>query len=326
MAFEQVRGNETVKALLRHTLASGRVGHAYILEGIRGVGRMTMARAFAGALLGTDKPESHPDFAVVTNQLYDPSRKQENVLVDTIRSMKRDVYIRPYAGERKLYVIPRADTMQAPAQNSLLKEFEEPPGYCSIILLAENANAFLPTILSRALVLRLHPLEHSQVAAFLTEERGIPPERAAQLAVLSGGAIGKALDMLEDDEVFALREETLGHMLAMMDGNYKTMYDFIRFMKQNRGSADFILEILLSWSRDLMHLKLGGGQFAVINADKEEQLRAFCGRLTRTAAFRFSEITVKYRCIIGQNANYPVAVLCMATEYWEEIHGRDHRS
>ncbi|MEE1012779.1 MAG: hypothetical protein U0L92_00485 [Clostridia bacterium] len=322
MAFEELRGNESVKALLTHTLSAERVGHAYIIEGGKGMGKMTLAKAFAGAILGTDNPDSHPDFAVVTNQRYDSSKKQETVLVDTIRSMKKDVYIRPYAGERKVYVIPKADTMQAPAQNSLLKVFEEPPEYCTILLLAENANAFLPTILSRAVQLRLHPVSRQEAEGYLMEQKGLSQAEAMRLAVMGGGCIGKALELLEDADTIALREEVLRRVFALGKGSHRDLYDFIRFMKQNRAESVLLLEILLSWSRDVMYGKLGG---AISNEDKAEEIRSFCNLIPRQSAARFSEITMKYQRMIAQNVNYPIAVLCMATEYWEEIHDRNHR-
>ncbi len=323
MAFEQILGNETVKALLRHTLTSKRIGHAYIIEGAKGMGKLTLAKAFAGAVLGTDNPDAHPDFAVITNQRFDPAKKQETVLVDTIRNMKKDVYIRPYLGERKVYVIPKADTMQAPAQNSLLKVFEEPPEYCTILLLAENANAFLPTILSRAVLLRMQPVETSLIAKFLKEREALSADKASQLAVMSGGSVGKALALLSDTEGFALREELFDKILALGKGTYRDLYDFIRFMKQNRAESVLLFELLLSWSRDVMYSKLGG---PVNNKDKEPQMKDFCQEIPRQSAARFSEITMKYQRMIAQNVNYPIAVLLMATEYWEEIHDRNHRS
>lgn len=326
MSLEELKGNEAVKTRLRHTLETGRIGHAYIFEGIRGSGKMMTAKAFAAGILHTEHPESHPDFAVVTNQLYDPSKKQENVLVDTIRSMKRDVYIRPYAGERKVYVVPRADTMQASAQNSLLKVFEEPPEYCTILLLAENANAFLPTILSRAQILRLHPAGRQLTEEYLKEQKGMDSARAGQLAVMSGGVIGKALQLAQDDSVIALRQETMTKMAAMAEGNARDLYEFVRFLKQHKADAAFILEMLLSFSRDIAHRKLCGNKAEIVNADQAEVIEAFSRRLSRKAAARFCEITMLYRSMIGQNVNYPAAVHCMALEYWEEIHGRNHRS
>ncbi len=326
MSLDTVIGNEPVKALLGQGLQSQRIGHAYILEGKRGVGRMTMAKAFAAQLLQTQDPETHPDFIVVTNQRYDPSKKQETLLVDTIRSMKRDIYIRPYAGQRKVYVLPHADTMQAPAQNSLLKVFEDPPPYCVIILLAENANGFLPTILSRAPVLRMRTLTAEQVEKFLIEQRQIPPKKAEQLAVLSGGAIGRALELLEDEKAIALREETLQRLLAMCGGTYREMYDFVRFCRENRTDIALILEVLLSWNQDVLHQKLRLSNLQIINGDKPKELSEFCGQITREAALRMNDSTIKYQKMIEQNVNYSAAILCMALEYWEEIHGRDYRS
>ncbi len=324
--FSEIVGNDGAKSLLSHSLRSGRIGHAYIIEGPRGIGRMMLAKAFAGELLKTEKPESHPDFSVVTNQLYDPSKKQEAVLVDTIRAMKKDVYIRPYAGGRKVYVIPKADTMLATAQNSLLKVFEEPPAYCTILLLAENANSFLPTILSRAQVLRLHPLTVEQVAEYMTEKRGLPREKAVALAVMSGGTIGKALQLMEDETAAELREELFSGLERLVDGTNRDLYDLVRFLKQNRGQIDFLMEVLLSWSGDLLHYKLCGDAKAVMNGDKIPLLQKFCSRVSRPAISRFGEITVKYGSMIKRNANYPIAILCMVTEYWEEIHGRNYRS
>ncbi len=324
MAFQKIRGNETVKDLLTHMLSVGRVGHAYIIEGAKGTGKMTLAKAFAGTLLGTEKPESHPDYKVVTNTLYDPTKKTDTVLVDTIRSMKKDVYIRPYQGERKVYIIPKADSMLAPAQNSLLKVFEEPPAYCTIVLLAENANSFLPTILSRAVLLRMHPVSREEVTRYLIEEKGLSEEEAMLPAVMSGGSIGKALEMLEDTDAAALREEVLTKVLKLGTGTYRDLYELIRLMKQNRTDSVLLFEVLLSWSKDLMALKLGSG--VVANRDKKEELHRFCTLIPRHSVARFAEITMKYQRMITQNANYPIAVLCMATEYWEEIHDRNHRS
>ncbi len=326
MSLNNVIGNETARNLLGQALKTDRIGHAYIIEGNRGTGRMTLAKAFAAELLGAETPETHPDFTIVTNQWYDPIKKQENVLIETVRAMKKDAYIRPYAGEKKVYIMPMADSMQAPAQNSLLKVLEEPPAYCVILLLAENANAFLPTILSRAQVLRTQPVLAEQVEKFLIENRQIAKNKAGQLAILSGGAIGKALELLEDEEATELREETLKHFSAILDGTYKELYDFVKFLKQNKADISLILEVLLSWGRDVMNRKLRLLDIPLINGDKEKELERFSHKLPRESALRLNEITVRYQKMIEQNVNYSAAVLCMVTEYWEEIHGRNTRS
>ena len=326
MSLDAVVGNEAVKRMLKLALDSGRVGHAYIIEGKKGTGRMTLAKAFASMVLKTENLENHPDFVIATNQRYDVEKKKEGLAIQAVRGMKADMYIKPYLDGKKVYVIPQADLMEAAAQNSLLKVFEEPPEYGMILMIAENANEFLPTILSRATLLRTQLLSAEKVTEYLVQEKGIPADRAKQLAILSGGAIGRALDLLEDETVIALREETLRRFLVMVGGTYQDMFDFVNFLKKGKSNISMILEFLLSWCRDVLYRKLQMKEIPITNIDKEKELTEFCGKLPRTAALQLSEIVVKYQKMIEQNVNYSVAVLCMATEFWEEIHGRNYRS
>lgn len=330
MRWQSIVGHEKVKQLLRGSIESGHISHAYIFEGPSGVGRLTTAKAFAEEIVGLSggfNPENHPDIIVVTNELYNSSKKQANILVDTIRSMKADVYIKPYMSERKVYIIPNADSMLSPAQNSLLKVFEEPPEYCTIILIAQNSNTLLPTILSRASLIRFLSLETKEVEKYLKEKRGIEDTLAKSISAMSGGSIGEAVTLSENDEASALRAEVIAHLIKMYESGYRPLYDFIKFLKQKKASIKLILNIMASWSSDIMHLKFGLAEGeSVLNADKQVELKEAADRITREAAFRFEEIVAKYSLEIARNTNYPIAIHCMAMEYWEEIHGRNYRS
>ena len=141
--MNNIVGHSDAKRLLYNIAGSGHISHAYIFEGPDGVGRLTLAKAFAKMLVGGAdgiSADSHPDIIVVTNELYNQSKASKSLSVDTIRAMKADVYIKPYKADKKIYIIPKADTMLDTAQNSLLKVLEEPPEYCVIILITENAN------------------------------------------------------------------------------------------------------------------------------------------------------------------------------------------
>lgn len=329
MKMQDIIGHSAAKQQLCDSADCGHISHAYIFEGPSGVGRLSLAKAFAERIAGCQRDvniENNPDIIVVTNELYDSSKKKKSVSIDTIRSMKADVYIKPYMSERKVYIIPKADSMQTPAQNSLLKVFEEPPEYCTIILIVSNSAALLPTILSRATLLRLQPLDVDDVENYLKEKRNIEGERAKSLSIMSGGSIGKALMLSEDEEITALRTEIIGHMVAICESGYKPLYDFIKFLKQNKAAISVILDIMLGWSSDIVQIKIAGDAELVLNTDKKAELSKVCSRITREAAFRFEEIVAKYSLAITRNANYPIAVQCMATEYWEEIHGRNYRS
>ena len=326
MYFDAIIGHDRIKASLETAIASGHIGHAYIFEGPKGVGRQSMANAFAHAVTES-RVEHHPDIITVTNQLYDPDKKQTNLLVDTIRGMKKDIYIKPYQADHKFYIVPRADTMNIEAQNSLLKVFEEPPGYCTIILITENANTFLQTILSRAALVRFQSLAPALVEDYLVRQ-GLDSAAAKLKAVMSGGSIGKALELMENEDADTLRSETIRHVSALCGSEYRNLYDFVKFLKANKAELKFILAVLSSWFVDVQRKKQfgAGTENFLVNVDKLDELNDFCGRVTREAAFAFLEITTKYEKVFDTNANYPVAVLCMAMEYWEEIHGRNYRS
>lgn len=327
MGMEAVIGHENVKRFLESSVNGGRIGHAYIFEGASGIGRLSLAKAFAEKIVGCADADSSPDIIVVTNSLYDSSKKQANVLVDTIRKMKADVYIRPYRSDRKVYIVPNADSMQDAAQNSLLKVFEEPPEYCTIILIVQNSNSMLQTIRSRAVLVRLHPLPVKSVEQYLTKVKGLSAENAAALAVMSGGSIGRALTLSEDSDAAGLRGEVIDHLVSIIGSGARPLYDFIKFLKQNKTSIGLIIEVMSGWSSDVLHIKTGGDVSGdILNTDKAAELEKFCRAVTREAALRFEEIVTKYSLAIGRNANYPIAVQCMATEYWEEIHGRNYRS
>ncbi len=328
MGMNGVIGHTDVKKILQESINCGKISHAYIFEGMSGVGRLSLAKAFAEEIAGADKKysaENNPDITVVTNELYDSQKTQKNILVDTIRAMKSDVYIKPYLSQRKIYIIPNADSMQPTAQNSLLKVFEEPPEYCTIILIAENANSLLQTIRSRAVLVKFHPLDRSDVEKYLIEEKNTDAETAKTISVMSGGSIGRALLLLEDGDAAELRNDVIMHLMNMCKGGHIALYDFIKFLKQNKTSFGLISEIMAEWSSDILHLKYDGN-CDIINADKGDDLKKFASAVTKQAAYNFGEIIIKYTLAVKRNANYPIAVQCMATEYWEEINGRNYRS
>ena len=109
MLISDIFGHERVKDVLYRAHSENRIGHAYIFEGPEGVGRLTMAKAFANLLVCTDinggnvcqkckacsmaDSGNHPDIRIITNQLYDESKKSKDILVDTVRNMKQEIYI-----------------------------------------------------------------------------------------------------------------------------------------------------------------------------------------------------------------------------------------
>lgn len=321
---DRIYGHENVKSVLNAALRSGRIGHAYIFSGPAGVGKYTTAQAFAKKIVGTDFKE-HPDIITVTNEWCGVESKSGALLVDTVKEMRRDIYIRPYSSGRKVYIVPRADSMLAAAQNSILKVFEEPPLYCTIILLAENSSKLLPTILSRANEIRFSPLPEKVVADYLNEVSGLPEDEAALKAVMSGGSIGAALSLLGSDGADDIRNRTISYATNLVSGENRVIFDFAKFLKSEQSNIDFIFSVLKSFFSDFAHLKFGLAD-RIVNTDKTEDMKKLSRAATKRAAVQFTDITLKYERVVKSNANFRIAMFCMVCEYWEEIHGRNYRS
>ena len=156
-------GNEGLRQRL--AAAGNHLSHCYILEGPKGSGKHTLAGLLSAAMECEEQnvpccqcsacrsvlKNEHPDVITVDSDTA-------TVPIRLIRDMQADAYIKPNQGRRKVYVIPRAGDMQAPAQNALLKLLEEPPEYCAFLLLTDTADKLLETVRSRAVTLTLSPL------------------------------------------------------------------------------------------------------------------------------------------------------------------------
>ncbi len=140
-----------------------RIPHAFIVHGGNTAQRRSVSITAAKIL----ECEKTPDIcencyhcrAISSDNHPDVSRVQpekRNLSIDEVRAIKEKMYMKPYCGKYRIFII-ETDWMQAPAANSLLKILEEPPEYGIMIVLARNNKNFLPTIVSRAINLRINP-------------------------------------------------------------------------------------------------------------------------------------------------------------------------
>ena len=205
--FQNIIGHEQNIEHLEKAIAEGMVSHAYIFNGEEGIGKMTVAKAFAKALLCEQKNScghcqsciqidsmNHPDVIYVTHE-------KSVITVDDIRDqVNHTIAVKPYSSEYKIYIIDEADKMNVMAQNALLKTIEEPPEYAVIILLADNKDTFLETIRSRCIQLNFGPLKEEQVRDYIRKHYGENNSKEDLAAAYSMGNIGKAIKVMESQE------------------------------------------------------------------------------------------------------------------------------
>lgn len=207
MGWEALAGNPAIKERLAVQSRGRGLSHAYILSGPPGSGKRTLASLLSAAMVCTGpeprpcgtcpacrKAEAgiHPDIIPVEGE------KGKDLTVAQIRQMRADAYIRPNEGARKVYQILSAGTMNASAQNTMLKLLEEGPPYAAFLLLAESADELLPTVRSRCEVLRLAPVDRREGEVWLRARfPQLPAEETAAAALRCGGILGRAVAELD---------------------------------------------------------------------------------------------------------------------------------
>ena len=162
---------------------------------------------------------NQPDIITITHS-------KNSIGVEEIRRMRADLQIKPYSSPHKIYLIPDAEKLTVQAQNALLKTLEEPPEYAVIILIANGLVSFLPTVLSRCVVLQTRAVEEAQIAQFLQKEKELPKEQAQILARFAGGNPGQALLLTDDQEFLELRDTTVDFLAHLGNADAVKVSEF----------------------------------------------------------------------------------------------------
>src|SRR5438046_8101458 len=144
---------------------------------------------------------------------------QQELRVESIREMQRTVGLSPHSGRWKIFIIGDADKMNEEAANCLLKTLEEPPAHTILLLIAADESRLLPTIYSRCIHVPLRALSRKAISDALIEFWHADPEKAEQLAALSGGRLGWAVAMLERRGRMEQRSQALEDLVLLANAN-----------------------------------------------------------------------------------------------------------
>jgi len=203
--FDAISEQLEAKRLLSAALADG-PAHAYLLHGPPGVGKRDLALLFAAELLGEHarvERRSHPD-------LYVLEPLGDQIRIDDIRELRRDLHMRPFEADRRVYLVFGADTMNEDAADALLKDLEEPPPYAVIVLVASDLGPLPETILSRCQLVPFRRLSERAVReALRSRAPELADEELTTLARVAAGRLDRAARLL-DPAAAQQREALLG--------------------------------------------------------------------------------------------------------------------
>jgi DNA polymerase-3 subunit delta' len=192
-SFDTFPEQEEAKRLLEAALAEG-PAHAYLFHGPRGAGKRRAALAFAGELLGDlgrVARRAHPD-------LYVLEPLGDQIRIDPIRDLRRDLHMRPFEAGRRVYLVFGAHLLGEEAADALLKDLEEPPEYAVIVLVADELGPLPPTIVSRCQRIPFRRLSLAAIRAYLGS-RGVAGGELEALARVAGGRLDRAERLLDPE-------------------------------------------------------------------------------------------------------------------------------
>ena len=316
--FSEILGHEQIIEHLQNAIKLQKVSHAYILDGEEGAGKNMLARAFAQTLQcerGGTEPcgECHsckqamsgnqPDIITVTHE------KPTSIGVEDIRGqLCGDIQIKPYSSPYKIYIVDEAEKMTVQAQNALLKTIEEPPAYGVIMLLTTNADAFLPTILSRCVTLKLRPVKSEIIRPYLMEKYHIPDYQAEVCTAFARGNVGKA-ERLAQSEQFAELKSHLLHLLRhLRDMEVYELTEAVRSASEYKTEINDYLDLMALWFRDVLLFKATRQIDGLVFAEEINAISAQAQKSSYEGLERILKALEKAKVRLNANVNFELTM------------------
>ncbi|MCL2871857.1 MAG: DNA polymerase III subunit gamma/tau [Betaproteobacteria bacterium] len=249
--FAELVGQSHVVTALQNALTRGRVHHAYLLTGTRGVGKTTLARILAKSLNCEQGVTATPCGQCAACVAIDEGRfvdlleldAASNTGIDNMREILDNARYAPTSGRYKVYLIDEVHMLSKAAFNSMLKTLEEPPEHVKFVLATTDPQKIPVTVLSRCLQFSLKPLPAEQVKARLAyildaEKIAFDDGGLTQIARAARGSLRDALSLLDQAIAYgagSVQETQVRAMLGTVDRDY--VYRLVEALAARDGAA-----------------------------------------------------------------------------------------
>jgi len=215
-------------------------------------------------------------------------------------------------GQYRVAVILAADKMREEGANAFLKLLEEPGKRSVFLLLTHRIDHLLPTILSRCQQIRFDALESPVIERALMD-RGAEPAMAAMLARMSGGSLRRAIAMVSDEDVMAVRDAVLQFLRQSYVGKGDSVVSLVdRLARPGREGVKFQLDLLLGILRDLLILQQAGNTDLVVNIDQIDTLSKFASNLPHARLDVMIESVEQTMMVVERNINVRLALVTLS--------------
>lgn len=285
MALKDIVGHLSQIKVMKSSIKKGALAHAYLFEGLDGIGKETLARQLAKVLNCEAGAEDCCDECPVCHRidsatfsdfhLIEPSGASRTIKMEDVQSMQKSLNLSRFEGKAKVILIDEADRMNDASSNALLKVLEEPIEKTYFFLISSNKEAILPTIRSRCRQVPFYPLADSDIDA-IAKEKGVEEASERDLLVrLSEGSAGRAIRFF-GEEGKKLRQSVLKFALTKNPSPTEALFassQLQKMVEENKAYLWDLLKIFEGVYRDLMLVQFDADLKQLFNPDWEQGLK-----------------------------------------------------
>lgn len=316
--FKDIVGQESIISHMKNAIKLNKISHAYIINGEKGMGKKTIAKIFSMTLQcekGGDEPcmqchsckqaisNNHPDIRWITHE------KPSTIAIDEVREqINNDILIKPYSSKYKVYIVDEAEKLTVQAQNALLKTIEEPPAYGIIMLLTNNKDSFLQTILSRCVALEMRPVASTDIINYLREKEKIPDYQAKMVVNFAGGNLGRAIRLASMEEFNELKDMVIRHLTGICDASVTDISGYVKEAATFKDNIAEYIDLMVAWFRDVLIFKASKDINQLIFKEDISLIEKYVIRISYNGINRIFEAADKVVLRLRANVNFDLTI------------------
>jgi DNA polymerase-3 subunit delta' len=264
-------GHKKQKEVLGKIAKSKNISHALLFSGVEKIGKKLVAMEFIKSIL-CEKDKGHcgecyscktidssnfPDLSIIES-------KDRNIEIEEIRDLQNRLSLKSYNNSLKFAIIDDAHLLRKDAQNALLKTLEEPKGDTLLIIITSYPQMLLPTIRSRLEEIKFSVVSRKEIEDHLIS-LGANAEKAKEIALISSGQIGKAIEFFNDEEKLKFFNKAVKDIVSLVHSEMYKRFDFAKEFKENQDEIVNVLDIWERFLRREILLKVYGNKGSLEN-------------------------------------------------------------
>ncbi|WP_160693262.1 DNA polymerase III subunit delta' [Clostridium sp. C2-6-12] len=300
--MRKIIGHKNIIESINNRKLNDSFSHANLMVGNDGIGKSILARHMASQIINR-----RDDIENVDIVKYYPSSSSFGV--DDVRNVINEVGKKPYEGDRKVLILYKCDKLTVQAQNALLKTIEEPPKGVYLVLLSDSLEMILDTIQSRCQIYKLTPLGKEDILDYIEEKYPeLTAEEKKSALAYSAGVPGKVDRFIGDGNLKNLRDICIELFEDILKREKGLVLKYEELFKNSKDDKLELLDILLSYIRDIMLFKELSDSELIVNFDKVEKLKNISIGISYKKLNSMLEYITEARINFNSNTNYSMTM------------------